>query len=189
MLFSDQATSPAPNAAMVKSEATTAVPSQNVSRTDLAKEAGTLPAVDAQSVSLSSSHQEPGTMAEKEKPAVIAQDSRPVSSFGLERKIEKTAIEEAEALERPTEDDDEIIYPSGVKLFIIMLALTLSVFLVALDNTIIATAIPRITDHFKAINDVGWYGSSYLLTTCAFQLLFGKGWYSSRLAHLQQGYR
>lgn len=42
------------------------------------------------------------------------------------------------------------------------------------DNTIIATAIPRITDHFKALNDVGWYGSSYLLTTCAFQLLFGK---------------
>lgn len=42
------------------------------------------------------------------------------------------------------------------------------------DNTIIATAIPRITDHFKALEDVGWYGSSYLLTTCAFQLMFGK---------------
>lgn len=27
---------------------------------------------------------------------------------------------------------------------------------------------------FKAINDVGWYGSAYLLTTCAFQLFFGK---------------
>ena len=44
----------------------------------------------------------------------------------------------------------------------------------ALDNTIIATAIPRITDQFKALNDVGWYGSAYLLTTCAFQLIFGK---------------
>jgi MFS family permease len=42
------------------------------------------------------------------------------------------------------------------------------------DNTIIATAIPRITDEFKALNDVGWYGSSYLLTTCAMQLIFGK---------------
>jgi len=42
------------------------------------------------------------------------------------------------------------------------------------DNTIIATAIPKITDHFKALDDVGWYGSAYLLTTCAFQLLFGK---------------
>lgn len=42
------------------------------------------------------------------------------------------------------------------------------------DNTIISTAIPRITDQFKALDDVGWYGSSYLLTTCAFQLIFGK---------------
>ena len=37
-----------------------------------------------------------------------------------------------------------------------------------------ATAIPTITDHFNSLNDVGWYGSAYLLTTCAFQLLFGK---------------
>jgi MFS family permease len=42
------------------------------------------------------------------------------------------------------------------------------------DNTIIATAIPRITDQFHALNDVGWYGSAYLLTTCSFQLIFGK---------------
>jgi MFS family permease len=42
------------------------------------------------------------------------------------------------------------------------------------DNTIIAVAIPRITDQFNALNDVGWYASSYLLTQCAFQLFFGK---------------
>lgn len=47
-------------------------------------------------------------------------------------------------------------------------------YLRAQDNTIIATAIPRITDQFKALNDVGWYGSSYLLTTCACQLIYGK---------------
>jgi hypothetical protein len=28
-----------------------------------------------------------------------------------------------------------------------------------LDNTIIATAIPRITDDFHSLKDVGWYGS------------------------------
>ena len=69
---------------------------------------------------------------------------------------------------------DNIEYPQGAKLLVIMISLGLSVFLMALDNTIIATAIPRITDDFKALNDVGWYGSAYLLTTCAFQLLFGK---------------
>ncbi|KAI9865978.1 MAG: MFS sugar transporter [Trichoglossum hirsutum] len=74
---------------------------------------------------------------------------------------------------RSTKEDEEE-YPSGIKLLIISIALCLAVFLVALDNTIIATAIPKITDHFKALDDVGWYGSSYLLCTCAFQLLFGK---------------
>ncbi|KAF9266282.1 MFS general substrate transporter [Marasmius fiardii PR-910] len=44
----------------------------------------------------------------------------------------------------------------------------------ALDNTIIATAIPKITDHFHSLDDVGWYGSAYLLTTASFQLMFGK---------------
>ena len=63
---------------------------------------------------------------------------------------------------------------STSKLLLINVASCLAVLCVALDNTIIATAIPRITDQFKALDDVGWYGSAYLLTTCAFQLLFGK---------------
>jgi EmrB/QacA subfamily drug resistance transporter len=57
---------------------------------------------------------------------------------------------------------------------LITIALCLAVFCIALDNTIIATAIPKITDHFKAIDDIAWYGSAYLLTTCSFQLFFGK---------------
>ncbi|KAJ7114842.1 putative efflux pump antibiotic resistance protein [Mycena epipterygia] len=64
--------------------------------------------------------------------------------------------------------------PHGAKLALLILALGLSVFLVALDNTIIATAIPKITDEFASLDDVGWYGSAYLLTTAATQLLFGK---------------
>lgn len=42
------------------------------------------------------------------------------------------------------------------------------------DNTIIATAIPKITDQFNSLDDVGWYGSCYLLTTCGVILIFGK---------------
>jgi MFS family permease len=37
-----------------------------------------------------------------------------------------------------------------------------------------ATAIPKITADFNSLNDVGWYGSSYLLTTTALQPSFGK---------------
>ncbi|KAJ7089045.1 major facilitator superfamily domain-containing protein [Mycena crocata] len=70
------------------------------------------------------------------------------------------------------EDEDD--FPHGIKLALLTLALSLSVFLVAIDNTILATAIPKITDQFQSLDDVGWYGSSYLLTTAATQLLFGK---------------
>ncbi|EXA01913.1 major facilitator superfamily domain-containing protein [Fusarium oxysporum f. sp. albedinis] len=72
----------------------------------------------------------------------------------------------------PTGPDQE--YPTGVKLALITLALCLAVFVMALDNSIIATAIPRITDAFESLNDVGWYGSAYMLTTAALQLFFGK---------------
>ncbi|KAJ7197012.1 major facilitator superfamily domain-containing protein [Mycena pura] len=72
------------------------------------------------------------------------------------------------------EDSEGVEYPQGLTMFLITLALCLSVFLVALDNTIIATAIPKITDQFNSLDDVGWYGSAYLLTTSAFQLLFGR---------------
>lgn len=42
------------------------------------------------------------------------------------------------------------------------------------DKVIIATAIPQITDEFHSANDIGWYGTAYLLTNCAFLLVFEK---------------
>ncbi|OLN93250.1 putative HC-toxin efflux carrier TOXA 22 [Colletotrichum chlorophyti] len=68
----------------------------------------------------------------------------------------------------------DVEYPSGTRLVLILVACCSSVFLMSLDNCIIATSIPRITDEFNSLNDVGWYGSAYLLTTASFQLLFGK---------------
>lgn len=76
----------------------------------------------------------------------------------------------------PTADEttDSPQYPGRVRLILLVFGLVLSSFLIGLDNTIISTAIPRITDQFHALEDVGWYGSAYLLTTCAFQLAWGK---------------
>jgi MFS family permease len=42
------------------------------------------------------------------------------------------------------------------------------------DKLIISTVTPTITDEFHALNEVGWYGTAYLLTNCAFLLVFGK---------------
>ncbi|APA14669.1 hypothetical protein sscle_13g094390 [Sclerotinia sclerotiorum 1980 UF-70] len=78
------------------------------------------------------------------------------------------------ATERPTSGTSEPQYPEGLKLITIILALCLAVFLVALDQTIISTAIPKITDHFRSTGDIGWYGSSYLLTKAVLQPSFGR---------------
>jgi MFS family permease len=38
----------------------------------------------------------------------------------------------------------------------------------------VATAIPKITDQFRQLNDISWYGSAYFLTIGAFQSQWGK---------------
>ena len=42
------------------------------------------------------------------------------------------------------------------------------------DRMIIATAIPGITNEFHSIEDIGWYGSAYMLTTAISNPLFGR---------------
>ncbi|PIG69201.1 MFS toxin efflux pump [Aspergillus arachidicola] len=87
------------------------------------------------------------------------------------------------------EDNEESTteYPSSWKLTMIMISLCLAVFCLALDTTIMATAIPKIADQFNSLNDVGWYGSAYLLTTSALTLSFGKlySFYSIKWVYLQ----
>lgn len=119
----------------------------------------------------------PSIMLEKTEAeaAVDASESRSQSQAEETSAAEKPAVEAAEPAETAEPDnaaekkinalgpvestDDESRYPKSTQFAMITIALCLSVFCMALDNTIIATAIPKITDEFKAINDVGWYGS------------------------------
>ena len=48
--------------------------------------------------------------------------------------------------------------------------------LVWLDEGILATAIPRISDEFNSFDQIGWYGPSYLFGLCACQLPFGRAY-------------
>jgi MFS family permease len=41
-------------------------------------------------------------------------------------------------------------------------------------ETIVATAIPRITDQFHSLDQIGWYGSAFFLTLASFQSTWGK---------------
>ncbi|OBT98229.1 hypothetical protein VE01_03813 [Pseudogymnoascus verrucosus] len=70
-------------------------------------------------------------------------------------KSEGEAVVSSEAVETTPKEDEIADYPHGTRLVIITIALCLSVLCFSLDNTIIATAIPRITDEFHALDDVG----------------------------------
>ena len=72
----------------------------------------------------------------------------------------------------PAETNHE--YPTGLRFALVLSSVYITIFLVSLDRLIVTTAIPAITNEFDSLPDVGWYGSAYLLTSCAFQLLFGK---------------
>lgn len=80
-----------------------------------------------------------------------------------------------ESQKKPDADDAEPgEYPSGARLVSIVVALALCVFLVSLDLTIVATAIPKITDEFGGLEDVSWYSAAFFMTIGGFQSAWGK---------------
>ncbi|KAH8664706.1 azole resistance protein [Xylariales sp. PMI_506] len=72
------------------------------------------------------------------------------------------------------EDTEKNYQPKSLKFWSIMIGMYLSIFIVAIDRTIIATAIPSITDDFNSIADIGWYGSGYMLTAACFFPISGR---------------
>ena len=95
----------------------------------------------------------------------------------------------------PTRDHDHN-YPRGPKLVFIVVALVLSVFLSSLDivrsdpakriegktrdlltiQTIVATAMPKITDESGGLGKQSWYGSAFFITTGSAQSAWGKAY-------------
>ncbi|GAM91319.1 hypothetical protein ANO11243_093680 [Dothideomycetidae sp. 11243] len=105
----------------------------------------------------------PPSFCREKKPAVL------LSATTTELKDQDVP---ADTPEPPTEDE----YPHGTRLFLIILALSLGVFLISLDLTIVATAIPKITSEFGGLDDVSWYGSAFFMTFAGFQSAAGKAY-------------
>uniref|UniRef100_A0A093V816 Putative HC-toxin efflux carrier TOXA n=1 Tax=Talaromyces marneffei PM1 TaxID=1077442 RepID=A0A093V816_TALMA len=72
---------------------------------------------------------------------------------------------------KPLDDDD---YPRGLTLVVLAGVSIIAVFLIALDQTIVGTAIPKITDEFHGLNDVSWYAAAYFMTFGSSQTSAGK---------------
>ncbi|KAM5350128.1 hypothetical protein ACJ41O_006633 [Fusarium nematophilum] len=65
-------------------------------------------------------------------------------------------------------------YPTGWKLWSTMASLSIACFLSGLDLTIVAVAVPSLTDQFQTIADIGWYSAAYGMTMSAFVFFIGQ---------------
>ncbi|KAJ7684096.1 ABC transporter [Mycena polygramma] len=81
------------------------------------------------------------------------------SSYGAEE--EQLALAESQIL-------------TGRKLAVVFCAILLSTVLIALDQTILATALPRIASDFGSFHLQAWMSDSYLLAQTVFLLIHGK---------------
>ena len=105
MFFKKNKPAEAPDLAVPTAEPTTAaVPSENVSVSDIEQE-------------------------KERNVTTAAPESRSTHSSESKRKIETTGLDEAKALDHV---EDEIVYPTGAKLAFITFALSISVLLMAL---------------------------------------------------------
>ncbi|GKZ54999.1 hypothetical protein AnigIFM49718_011123 [Aspergillus niger] len=69
-------------------------------------------------------------------------------------------LQSHEAKPEAESEPDETLYPHGMQFVLISMSLCFCVFLVGLDATILTTAVPRITDEFGSVADVGWYDAA-----------------------------
>ncbi|KAF4465373.1 major facilitator superfamily transporter [Fusarium albosuccineum] len=93
-----------------------------------------------------------------------------------------------ETAPQTTSDDEPTThqYATPRELALLSTVFTVATFMIAIDGSILATAIPKITSDFERLDDVPWYGSAYLLTEMAFQPTFGRLYslFSARFLYL-----
>ncbi|RYP52330.1 hypothetical protein DL769_010696 [Monosporascus sp. CRB-8-3] len=102
----------------------------------------------------------------------ITVQARVPSEKDMDAGVETSTGGVKEGVTSPAEEAD--VYPHGVRLVVIMVALCMAIFLTALDQTIIGTAIPKITDEFQGLDKVSWYGAAYFMTFGGSQPSWGK---------------
>ncbi|QRV80260.1 major facilitator superfamily transporter [Ceratobasidium sp. AG-Ba] len=90
------------------------------------------------------------------------------------KELEKANHESAAPSEAATIVDDNDRYLSGSRLLLVFVGMLMSILLVALDQTIVATALPIIASKFDAFNQVTWIASAYFLTQAGCMLTYGQ---------------
>ncbi|KAJ4005972.1 hypothetical protein NW752_001219 [Fusarium irregulare] len=81
---------------------------------------------------------------------------------------------EALQIEEPRSEEEDIVFPTGPKLWSTVVSMCIALYLSGLDITIVAVAVPSITDEFQTIADIGWYSAAYGMSLSAFVFFFGQ---------------
>ncbi|KAJ5410692.1 uncharacterized protein N7487_005051 [Penicillium crustosum] len=126
------------------------------------------------SIAMDGQHESAGDQAEESKgPAQV--------EVPLEGKSEENPLSSQKSVASVEPE-----YPGPAQVALIMACILCAIFIMSLDRTIISTAIPQITNEFNSLDDIGWYGSAFMVTACCFQLLWGKvyGFYPAKYVFL-----
>ncbi|KAJ7911077.1 major facilitator superfamily domain-containing protein [Mycena leptocephala] len=86
---------------------------------------------------------------------------------------EDTKIAMTPAKVKQAKEDDEHVVPHN-NILLVFFALMLTAFLAALDQTIVATALPTIVAQLGGGNDYSWVGSAYLIAAASMSPAYGK---------------
>ncbi|KAF3768885.1 hypothetical protein M406DRAFT_71854 [Cryphonectria parasitica EP155] len=111
-------------------------------------------------------------MASAQNPNTWKTESPVPEQNAMERSHSSSADLEVRNDEPLKSDNTEPV--TGIKFIFLLISLTCASLLVFLDTSVVSTAIPKITDEFHSLPDVGWYGSAYQLGSAVFGPLSGR---------------
>ncbi|KAJ5087945.1 hypothetical protein N7456_011561 [Penicillium angulare] len=84
------------------------------------------------------------------------------------------------------EETENPLRPRGIRFVILFLSILAGDFFVGYDSSCVATLTSVISDDFGGLNEIGWYGTSYLLASCSTVLIYGQvySFYSMKAAYM-----
>ncbi|GAN05514.1 MFS general substrate transporter [Mucor ambiguus] len=106
--------------------------------------------------------------------ATTSKDNGDLQHSSSSLSTEKPDLEQTESKGLDEHAEKKRLKKEKVGRILTFIGLQVSLFLAALDNTIVATALPKIGSDFNQMSIVAWVATAYILTFDAFQPLFSK---------------
>ncbi|KAF8944779.1 hypothetical protein BGZ47_003705 [Haplosporangium gracile] len=120
-----------------------------------------------------STTQDPVVLVDSEKTSASdAIATTPPNPQDIEAATPPLSTTQAQAQQGP-QDFGPKVPLTPIRRFLVFLGITVTLFLAALDQTIVTTTLPSVAKDFNNFSDISWVGTAYLLTTTAVQPLYG----------------